>query len=502
MSGSTLAGPITTTSYTYDLSDRMTGIAPASGDAVTFTIDALGRHKTKSVVGVLSDTYAYAGSSEAIVQIARPAGNIDSALDALNNRAATKTSLGFGWLLPDLHGDVAAAFDSTGATVTDAFRYDAYGETINSTKSALPSPWRYQGRLLLNDDANSDLYDFVFRSYDPGLGTFLSLDDAKGSAQNPITFNRFLYASANPDTLIDPDGHCTTTDSGGGFDFLGSIGNCLAAGAGLVVGTGESVVGVGSSLVGAVGSVPGAVASVPGHAADIARCGADQACRDQTSSGLLMSAAGLAGQIHAGGQGFLANPGAAIRGAGSSLSFAAADWIGREHELLTTKGGFEGGREAGHILGTTEAVGLTAIYGAKALPGTARALPAFAGEMAAGTANATRALLGLPGALRAAASVLSDVPRVTSALRTTFDVAKQTVDVLRTQGLGAAGKWLRFGATSNMLPTGEYQDYAWAIKFGSAKEKFPLPFGGHITRDNWWRPWEWAHINRWPGKGQ
>jgi hypothetical protein len=298
------------------------------------------------------------------------------------------------------------------------------------------------------------------------------------------------------------DGHCTTTGSNGGFDLFGSIGNCLAAGAGFVVGTGESVVGVGSSLVGAVASVPGAVASVPGHAADIARCGADQACRDQTGSGLLMSAAGLAGGIHDGGQRFLANPEAAIRGAGSTLQSAAADWIVREHALLTTTGGFEGGREAGHIFGTTEGVGLTAIYGAKALPGAARALPAFAGEMAAGTANATRALLGLPGALRDAASVLSDVRRVTSALRTTVDVAKETVDVLRTQGLGAAGKWLRFGASSNRLPTGEYQDYDWAIRFGSEKEKFPLPFGGHITKDNWWRPWEWAHINRWPGKGQ
>ncbi len=31
-------------------------------------------------------------------------------------------------------------------------------------------------------------------------------------AQNPISLNRFLYANANPATLIDPDGHCTYVD--------------------------------------------------------------------------------------------------------------------------------------------------------------------------------------------------------------------------------------------------------------------------------------------------
>ncbi len=30
-----------------------------------------------------------------------------------------------------------------------------------------------------------------------------------GSVQNPLSLNRFLYAEANPTTLIDPSGHCT-----------------------------------------------------------------------------------------------------------------------------------------------------------------------------------------------------------------------------------------------------------------------------------------------------
>ena len=137
----------------------------------------------------------------------------DSAVDASGSRLATKTSTAlFGWTLPDLHGDVAGAVISSGSAISDAFRYDAYGETIDKATSTLPTPWRYQGRLLENETGDADLYDFGFRSYVADLGAFNSLDDQPGLAQNPISLNRFLYANANPATLIDPDGHCTYVD--------------------------------------------------------------------------------------------------------------------------------------------------------------------------------------------------------------------------------------------------------------------------------------------------
>ncbi|MEX2134286.1 MAG: hypothetical protein WEB67_09110, partial [Acidimicrobiia bacterium] len=41
----------------------------------------------------------------------------------------------------------------------------------------------------------------------PSLGQFTQLDSVMGSAQNPLSMNRFLYAQANPATLIDPTGH-------------------------------------------------------------------------------------------------------------------------------------------------------------------------------------------------------------------------------------------------------------------------------------------------------
>ncbi len=45
------------------------------------------------------------------------------------------------------------------------------------------------------------------RLYSPGVGAFTSLDAYAGSAQSPLSMNRFLYAEANPATLVDPTGH-------------------------------------------------------------------------------------------------------------------------------------------------------------------------------------------------------------------------------------------------------------------------------------------------------
>jgi len=68
--------------------------------------------------------------------------------------------------------------------------------------------------LLLSTPANNDLYDFGARSYARDLGVFTQLDSYSGSALNPISLNRFLYANANPATLIDPDGHAATAGEG------------------------------------------------------------------------------------------------------------------------------------------------------------------------------------------------------------------------------------------------------------------------------------------------
>ena len=116
------------------------------------------------------------------------------------------SSGGFGWTLADLHGDIAGYAAATGAVMTDATRYDPYGEVVAATSSGLGSPWGYQGRLDLAAPADTDLYDFGFRPYAPDLGTFTSPDDQAGSALNPLNFNRYLdrYVPCLPDHGCPP----------------------------------------------------------------------------------------------------------------------------------------------------------------------------------------------------------------------------------------------------------------------------------------------------------
>ncbi len=198
----------TVTTYAYDLGDRLTSITPASGTAATFTFDALGRFKTRTI-GATTDTYAYVGASETAYEIASGSTTTDSLVDQTNARDGLKVGAGSAaWFLFDLHGS-AVGLENGAKTITDAYRFDGYGETVASYPSsgATANSWRYQGRLDISPNAQAPLYDAGARFYTPSLGTFTQLDTVAGQAQDPASLNRYLYAAANPATLIDPTGH-------------------------------------------------------------------------------------------------------------------------------------------------------------------------------------------------------------------------------------------------------------------------------------------------------
>ena len=214
-SGSTIA-------YAYDLAHRLTSITPAGGPTTTLALDALGRPLTRTT-GSSVDTYSYLGTTDTVVRIANTGGTgavTDSISDPAGDRLGTKTGSTVAWLTPDLHGSIAAGLAQTAGSVTDAIRYDGYGQTVAvwpSGGSPATSSWKYQGRLDLSP-SSIPLYAAGARDYAPGLGMFTSLDTFAGSAQDPLSMNRFLYAEANPATLIDPSGHMAQTVDGGGAD--------------------------------------------------------------------------------------------------------------------------------------------------------------------------------------------------------------------------------------------------------------------------------------------
>jgi RHS repeat-associated protein len=132
----------------------------------------------------------------------------DALLDAEGSRLAITTGGTVKWLVFDLHGSVVALVNAGASSLSDAYRFDGWGEQIASAGTAV-NPWRYRGLLNVGADAESGaLLDMAARHYSPGLGVFTQEDSVQGTAANPLTMNRYQYALASPSTLIDPDGHC------------------------------------------------------------------------------------------------------------------------------------------------------------------------------------------------------------------------------------------------------------------------------------------------------
>ncbi len=208
--------------YAYDPAERLTSInATGTANDVTFTYDALDRIRTR-ILAASTDTYSYVGTSEVIARVSNLVSpstttNFDTITDPAGTRYGLKavTAGTQTWFLPDLHGNVAGQLASNATTLAQATRYDAWGEIVDDwqaggSPSVLPTAFTYQGRYDVSPPGSgTPLLDGNARMYAPALGTFTSLDSYGGTAQNPISMNRYLYASANPTTLIDPTGHVT-----------------------------------------------------------------------------------------------------------------------------------------------------------------------------------------------------------------------------------------------------------------------------------------------------
>jgi RHS repeat-associated protein len=198
------------TVHAYDAGSRLIGLTPPGETQSAFTYDALARVTTRTT-GAASLTYRYVGTGHVSYASVPGSGAATySLVDATSARLGLDTGGVTGWSLFDLHGNLAGAMASGSDTVVSALRYDAYGQLLDdytAGSGATETPWRYQGRLDISPDADEALYDFGARLYRPSAAAFTQLDTYAGKAVNPLSMNRFLYAHANPVTLVDPDGH-------------------------------------------------------------------------------------------------------------------------------------------------------------------------------------------------------------------------------------------------------------------------------------------------------
>ena len=98
-------------------------------------------------------------------------------------------------------GSVRQLTNSAGA-VTDEYEYDAYGNFFTK-QGTTPNNYLYRGEQY---DADLGLYYLRARYYNAGTGRFMSRDPENGSAFDPKTLHKYLYANGDPVNMADPRG--------------------------------------------------------------------------------------------------------------------------------------------------------------------------------------------------------------------------------------------------------------------------------------------------------
>jgi RHS repeat-associated protein len=128
-------------------------------------------------------------------------------LRSLDASAGTVT-----YVYTDPQGTPLAEADASG-TIIARFDYAPYGAASTASgMSGAPNGPGYTGHV--NDPESGFVY-MQARYYDPAVGRFLSTDSVAPTAGNSYTFNRYDYASDNPNVNVDPTGRyaCKNGDS-------------------------------------------------------------------------------------------------------------------------------------------------------------------------------------------------------------------------------------------------------------------------------------------------
>jgi RHS repeat-associated protein len=206
----------TTSRYTYDPLDRtasQTDNVGATGEKST-TFNYLGLSGDvidEQIAGQLQRSYQYSPWGERLSQAKR-------------NTDGTSEDSFYGY---DPHTSVETLTDTSGDTKA-TYGYTAYGQNDDGQFTGVDKPdpadptkqpynfYRYTAKRF---DPASGTYDLGFRDYDPGLNRFLTRDLYNGAladldlSTDPFTNNRYTFASGNPTTMVDLDGHTPTADN-------------------------------------------------------------------------------------------------------------------------------------------------------------------------------------------------------------------------------------------------------------------------------------------------
>lgn len=185
-------------SYFWDQENRLEVVVlPEGGGKVSYAYDALGRRISRDVTETGATTlFTYDGQDVVLDQ--STGGGTVTYLNGpgIDNKVRqTSSSTGVSYYLTDHLGSTVALTNSSG-NVVEQLTYDSFG---NSTASSL-TRYTYTGREF---DADTGLYYYRARWYDPQVGRFIS-EDPIGFLGGD--FNLYAYVVNNPANFRDPTG--------------------------------------------------------------------------------------------------------------------------------------------------------------------------------------------------------------------------------------------------------------------------------------------------------
>jgi RHS repeat-associated protein len=207
--------------YSWNYENRLKQVVRPDGQTISYKYDALGRRIQRSVSGGAWTNFIY-DQHDVIKDINSDGSTVDY-LNApgIDNKLRQVSSTGTFYFVQDHLGSTRALTDASG-NVVEQNDYDSFGGGTGSARTR----YGYTGREW---DAESGLYYYRARWYDPQMGRFIS-EDPIGFGGGDV--NLYAYVGNNPLRYNDPLGLFPDNPYDiipqGGWDVIAGIGNLSA----------------------------------------------------------------------------------------------------------------------------------------------------------------------------------------------------------------------------------------------------------------------------------